>query len=427
MINSKILLIGMSVIITLISIGVYLGVMSEDSTDIMSAQLEWKIGVHRNATYSVQGQINPTLLMGLRFEIHEKSLDSLDDWLYVVDEQNVRVWWKNNAEEDDWHLVSSDIYMNIPLSANISSATSTSLTTYDPETQQLHISGFDEPLSVISISSTPIAEWWEPEVTDEVESMPEINSRRQLVESSTEYAELIRDMDDSYYADRHSVSDTITNENAFCFYDDIDSSTCRITFRGSDDGEDWASNFDMSEELFMNFKFHGGFVDEFNKLLAVEEGGVNKFEEFLTRCGGKKLQLVGHSLGGAIADVASMWISANYPSIDYEIFTAGQPRPLLSDSISSLSSTQLSKKKYRVAADGDLVTGVPYPWMGFSHMPYGCVYHCYFYLTWRGWEEECAAYRAEEKNHDNFGYLKPWNHRISEYTKFNEAYSVVGC
>ncbi|GMH50790.1 hypothetical protein TrRE_jg394 [Triparma retinervis] len=101
----------------------------------------------------------------------------------------------------------------------------------------------------------------------------------------------------------HSTNDGMGwTEGEVCY----DVSGCSLSFRGSDDGADWVDNI-MGSTYWTNGhnsgkKIHGGFYNQYKSWYDQAWGNV---PQSFKNCGSNKIW-IGHSLGGAIAAVASL-------------------------------------------------------------------------------------------------------------------------
>ena len=143
----------------------------------------------------------------------------------------------------------------------------------------------------------------------------------------------------------------VEHENFYC-----------IVFRGTNQFVDWFDNFNLFpvQELFGGF--HRGFWN------SVEDVWDIVFSAYKTANAAHKKPLffTGHSLGGAMATVASAkLIHLGLPFIS--TYTFGQPRVLTRDT-ARIFDVEGKSRFYRFHNNNDLVTRLPSRSMGYRHV-----------------------------------------------------------
>lgn len=143
-------------------------------------------------------------------------------------------------------------------------------------------------------------------------------------------------------------------------------STLIIAFRGSDSRKDWNFNLDFCKKtipygnLKSKIKIHTGFIR------AYKSRNVRaKIHNFIT----KKvnlIQITGHSYGAALAVLCALDLKYNFENKDYEVVLFGCPR--VGNREFSESYNRRLFKTLRVENKGDIVTKVPFAFMGYRHV-----------------------------------------------------------
>jgi hypothetical protein len=131
-----------------------------------------------------------------------------------------------------------------------------------------------------------------------------------------------------------------------------------LAFRGTQDRRDWAVNLDSSlvplHQTVGSVHVHRGFLEAFQKveadIRADLDGAIPK---------DKGLYITGHSLGGALAQIAS---AAFERDILAACYTFGSPRVG-----QRRFDAEVKCPHYRLVNARDVVPSVPPPWLGFSH------------------------------------------------------------
>lgn len=132
-----------------------------------------------------------------------------------------------------------------------------------------------------------------------------------------------------------------------------------VVSRGTATGYDWLSNLNIAADQGPSgYKVHGGF----QKVFASIDGTIN------TALRGKNHSLIhciGHSLGGAVANLAASKLAGNGHSVS--LYTFGAPRVGMHDMAQSLEKKLGSNRIHRVYNPADVVPMIPiYP---FLHAP----------------------------------------------------------
>jgi triacylglycerol lipase len=135
-----------------------------------------------------------------------------------------------------------------------------------------------------------------------------------------------------------------------------------LAFRGTDQAADWIDNLNAFPTQVLFGAFHRGFFQ------SVRDIWDPLFQRYLELNGKKPrgLFLTGHSLGGAMATVASSML------IDQDegftaTYTFGQPRVVTRDT-ARIYNVEAKGKTYRFQNNNDIVTRAPARVMGYSHV-----------------------------------------------------------
>jgi len=103
---------------------------------------------------------------------------------------------------------------------------------------------------------------------------------------------------------------------------------CVVTFQGSSGVDDWMDNLNYFPASFCGFsrQVHAGFADQLRR--TVESSGFQSIRSKLGKCA--KVTAVGHSLGGALANLFAACANTGGSSSDYSSlsWTAGSPQQM---------------------------------------------------------------------------------------------------
>lgn len=135
-----------------------------------------------------------------------------------------------------------------------------------------------------------------------------------------------------------------------------------FVFRGTDQAIDWIDNLNAFPEQALFGSFHRGFLHSVHDIWGL------LFETY-TKLNAQKprgLFLTGHSLGGAMATVASS-ILIHEDEAFTATYTFGQPRVVTRDT-ARVYNVEAKDKTYRFQNNNDIVTRAPARMMGYSHV-----------------------------------------------------------
>ena len=146
-----------------------------------------------------------------------------------------------------------------------------------------------------------------------------------------------------------------------------------ISFRGTEDLADWKANLKStpvpfwscdekplwkkvfkSEPESNNTKVHQGFLEQFTSV-------VDKLKQFLENQSPATLYLTGHSLGGALASISSLFFSHLLPKCNIKIITFGAPRSVTDGFAEAVQKRGNIVASFRFQAHYDLVPVQNYP------------------------------------------------------------------
>jgi triacylglycerol lipase len=136
-----------------------------------------------------------------------------------------------------------------------------------------------------------------------------------------------------------------------------------VAFRGTESvAEDWRTNLDFPKVRGPRGLIHCGFREALDHV----------WDELLDvlrtlRTAGQDLWLTGHSLGAALATVAAARLEFDKRIEIRGLYTFGSPR--VGDSqFKRFAEARFGRRNFRFANYHDLVTRVPFEWMGYEHV-----------------------------------------------------------
>ena len=142
--------------------------------------------------------------------------------------------------------------------------------------------------------------------------------------------------------------------------------TLIITFRGSDSKKDWMFNLDFCKKVipYNNFrskiKVHSGFINAYRSRNVRE-----KIRKFVTK-EIRKIRLTGHSYGAALAILCAVDLQYSFNDRDYEVVVFGCPR--IGNKAFRNSYNRRIFKTLRIENKNDIITKVPFRFMGYYHV-----------------------------------------------------------
>lgn len=142
-----------------------------------------------------------------------------------------------------------------------------------------------------------------------------------------------------------------------------------LVFRGTDELSDWIDNINSFPEQALFGAFHRGFL---HSVMDIWDELFARYKE-LNQRKPRGLFLTGHSLGGAMATVATS-ILIQQDETFTSTYTFGQPRAA-TRAASRIYNVEAGAKTFRFQNNNDLVTRAPARIMGYSHVG------TYLYIT----------------------------------------------
>ena len=144
-----------------------------------------------------------------------------------------------------------------------------------------------------------------------------------------------------------------------------------IVFRGTETGRDWVTDFNCGWTTGTgNHKVHTGFHNTYNITKTDKPSNVPSriIENYFTGKNPTRIHVIGHSLGGALANLAAEQL-ARMNVADIRVYTFGAPRVGHRGFSDALASAVGSERIYRVYHPADPVPMVPiWPYL---HVPPG--------------------------------------------------------
>jgi predicted lipase len=149
----------------------------------------------------------------------------------------------------------------------------------------------------------------------------------------------------------------------------FENDTMYIVFQGSNGKHDWLSNFNFCKRKIVPYdnkesdiRIHSGFINQYKIARTFLHISVNQYNEF------KNINVVGHSLGGALAVLCGVDLQYNFSDRNISVYTFGCPRVGNRAFIESYI-TRVPRSyhfKNRLKGDNDIVTTVPFELFGYT-------------------------------------------------------------
>ena len=147
----------------------------------------------------------------------------------------------------------------------------------------------------------------------------------------------------------------------------INQDIATVVFRGSDSKKDWQtdSKFWKTTVPYGNYsskiRVHSGFIN------AYKSPNIRiKIQKCLNSFDIQKVHLTGHSYGAALAILCAVDLEYNFPKKDYEVVVFGCPR--VGNNAFRKSYNLRVFKTLRVENSGDVVTKIPFAFLGYRHV-----------------------------------------------------------
>lgn len=139
-----------------------------------------------------------------------------------------------------------------------------------------------------------------------------------------------------------------------------------ITFRGSTTHKDWKTNLTFRRKtipygnISSKIRVHSGFL-EIYKAPNVRASIHNMISKDI-----QQVKISGHSQGAALAILCGVDLEYNFPDKDYEVVLFGAPR--VGNRAFRESYNKRLFKTLRVENGNDIITKLPFVWMGYRHV-----------------------------------------------------------
>jgi triacylglycerol lipase len=146
----------------------------------------------------------------------------------------------------------------------------------------------------------------------------------------------------------------------------IQGDTIKIIFRGTDSLKDaitdirfWRKTIPYGN-YYSKIKVHHGYINAYKC-----EDVRSEIHSFITK-DIQKIKITGHSYGAALACLCAIDLQYNFPEKDYEVVLFGCPR--LGNAAFKKSYNKRIFKTVRVENGNDVISKIPFAWMGFRHI-----------------------------------------------------------
>ena len=158
--------------------------------------------------------------------------------------------------------------------------------------------------------------------------------------------------------------------STFCYFGNLDSCNYVLAFEGSQDAQDAKIDFNYSKlvpyKYHPNAKVHGGFWTAYTSIRD-EIYSLVKSQNCLNT-----LNILGHSLGGALATLASLDLVEELGLNNVSMTSLGAPR-IGNIEYANLYDSRV-KYYYRLTHSRDPIVHLPYRLMGFAHIGHEIYY-----------------------------------------------------
>lgn len=137
-----------------------------------------------------------------------------------------------------------------------------------------------------------------------------------------------------------------------------------VVFCGTNEIKDWLTNLDVDKIAVKHGRVHQGFYEAFLSVWDLIESKIHNAHQ-----NGDKITIVGHSLGGALAAQAVLYILRHhliFSKIDIRLITFGQPR-CWDSSMAKYMDAVLGGRYLRFVNVADPVPRVPSRLRSFKH------------------------------------------------------------
>jgi len=175
----------------------------------------------------------------------------------------------------------------------------------------------------------------------------------------------------SKYSDLELFSFHDIKDTEFACYKQTDNNHFFIAFRGSSSLNDWIADFKFKSNYFFNTKAHRGFIKHYEKGKSQLKELVSKIKDINKEA---IIFFVGHSLGGALANLAYYDFCLNSTEygmneIEFRLITFGCPKVFRKKYLSNIHS-MFFNNTVRITNGDDLVTKLPPDILFFKNSEY---------------------------------------------------------
>ncbi|CAN0171559.1 unnamed protein product [Discosporangium mesarthrocarpum] len=129
-----------------------------------------------------------------------------------------------------------------------------------------------------------------------------------------------------------------------------------VAFRGTTNGSDWATNVNMFEHKTPHGGVHRGFSEAVDTVWGRMLPAIKQLREQSPK---KPIFVCGHSLGAALASVATARLVLDEGIPVASLYTIGSPRVFMEDFVPSFDEA-MKEKCFRAVNNNDIVTRVPF-------------------------------------------------------------------
>lgn len=142
-----------------------------------------------------------------------------------------------------------------------------------------------------------------------------------------------------------------------------------IIFRGTNSKKDWITDFKFwkktvpYDNMLSKIRVHTGFIN------AYKSKNVRPKIQSLITDDIERVNVTGHSYGAALATLCAIDLEYNFPEKDYEVILFGSPR--VGNRAFKKSYNKRIFKTFRVYNGNDIVTKIPFAFLGYRHVGIG--------------------------------------------------------
>jgi len=155
-----------------------------------------------------------------------------------------------------------------------------------------------------------------------------------------------------------------------------------LSFRGSESAQDWYQTIKISKTPFLTandcrVKVHSGFYEQYTSISQQIMNHIKENSKLTT------IYCTGHSLGGALATIASIDIKLQFKHLHVKCYTFGAPR-VGNNSFKKLFNNNVDYSA-RVVYNNDIVTKMPSCFRSYRHTNKKIKLKAKYRSYWRSW------------------------------------------